>query len=148
MKTCKVEDCDRPVLSKGYCNAHYIRSRNGSDMNAPILERREGCLVENCDKKHRVNGYCSTHCQGYKRGVRRKELVEHLGAKCSMCQNEFPYYVYDFHHEDPSQKDFEVSDRVAGYTLDILYKEVDKCVLLCSNCHRIRHYIMKEVKYG
>ena len=33
---CIVENCDRIAVHKYYCNAHYLRKRNGKDMNKPI----------------------------------------------------------------------------------------------------------------
>lgn len=35
-ETCTHRGCDRPYAAGGYCNAHYLRSRNGADMDAPI----------------------------------------------------------------------------------------------------------------
>ena len=75
---------------------------------------------------------------------RRKKVkqmsVEYKGGKCFDCGFESDYYdVYDFHHLDPSKKDFGVSYK--GYTKswEKVKVELDKCVMLCANCHRIRH---------
>jgi len=65
-------------------------------------------------------------------------LVDHFGNKCFDCNQEFPDCVYDFHHIDPTQKDLKLSSYRA--VSDSLWKEADKCVMLCSNCHRIRHW--------
>lgn len=45
----------------------------------------------------------------------------------------------DFHHLDPTQKDFGFGAK--GYTRawSKIQKELDKCVMLCSNCHRETH---------
>ena len=45
----------------------------------------------------------------------------------------------EFHHLDPSQKDFGISSK--GYTRswDKVKEELDKCILVCSNCHREIH---------
>lgn len=43
-----------------------------------------------------------------------------------------------FHHKDPKIKDFEIGDN-CRYTLETLKKEVDKCALLCCNCHNAIH---------
>ena len=67
--------------------------------------------------------------------LRKHELkwkfVQQLGNKCFDCHQSFPLEVYDFHHLDPTQKE--------GSVLDLKEKELEKCVLLCSNCHRLRH---------
>lgn len=36
MKTCKLDWCERKYLAKGYCNAHWIRNRDGKDMDEPV----------------------------------------------------------------------------------------------------------------
>jgi predicted HNH restriction endonuclease len=42
-----------------------------------------------------------------------------------------------FHHRDPSQKDFQISGSTKGY--ETLKKEVDKCLMVCANCHTEIH---------
>jgi len=79
----------------------------------------------------------ATRARGRRRR-RKLEAIEYKGGKCQDCQQTFPVCVFDFHHVDPSQKDFTI-----GEHMDISEKklraELDKCVLLCSNCHRMRH---------
>src|SRR6478735_7848173 len=64
----------------------------------------------------------------------KQEMMIYKGGKCLDCSYIGPYQVFDFHHRDPSQKDMDwnkarTSDR------ETMIKEVDKCDLLCSNCH-------------
>ena len=70
---------------------------------------------------------------------RKKELILRFGGICFDCKNIYPQCVYQFHHLDPSQKDFNPS---AALTMrkDRMEKELAKCVMLCANCHLIRHY--------
>ncbi len=69
---------------------------------------------------------------------RRLWAIEQKGNKCNDCGNVYPPYVYDFHHLDPTQKDFDWK-KMRLVSHDNMVKELDKCVLICSNCHRIRH---------
>lgn len=46
-------------------------------------------------------------------------------------------FDYDFHHLDPNQKDFSIGKQSKSFA--VIRSELDKCVLLCSNCHRKRH---------
>jgi hypothetical protein len=73
---------------------------------------------------------------------RKQELVNRFGNKCFDCNSGFPICVYDFHHLDPSGKDMNPS---AAMTLSEQKreKELAKCVMLCANCHRIRHFDRK-----
>ena len=66
-------------------------------------------------------------------------LAEHFGNKCVDCGKSYPPCVYDYHHRDPSTKEFEIGSKMF-YTLERLIAEGEKCDLLCANCHRIRHF--------
>lgn len=73
--------------------------------------------------------------------ARRKikaKAVAYKGGKCENCGYCKNIAALDFHHRDPSEKDFQVS---AGSYLswERLVPELDKCSLLCANCHREEH---------
>lgn len=60
--------------------------------------------------------------------------------KCEQC-GEDHIATLDFHHNDPSSKDILVSKAIAtGRSLKSVFDEVEKCTVLCSNCHRKLHY--------
>ena len=61
-----------------------------------------------------------------------------FGGKCQDCSGVFPQYVYDFHHVN-NDKDFSPSYALT-MKWDKAEQELKKCVLLCANCHRIRHF--------
>lgn len=69
--------------------------------------------------------------------VRGKKLflINRLGGKCAICGKSFN--VYDFHHIDNSDKDFEIGSK--DFRISKLIKESSKCLLLCKNCHREIH---------
>ena len=74
---------------------------------------------------------------------RRKETrlkaIEHLGGKCSRCgYNKYPE-VLEFHHKNPSMKDFNVSSKGHCRSWKRVQQEIEKCDLLCANCHREIH---------
>lgn len=74
---------------------------------------------------------------------RKAYIVEHFGGICFDCQQQYPQYVYEFHHLDPTQKDVNPS-KALSWREDRMWKELDKCIMLCSNCHKIRHYKLGE----
>ncbi len=58
---------------------------------------------------------------------------------CSKCGENDPRCL-DFHHLDRAQKDVEVAQLVTeGYSIDRIMREIEKCVILCANCHRKEH---------
>lgn len=78
---------------------------------------------------------------------RRKEMRKYLnflGFKCKNC-GEDDGVVLDFHHRNPKEKDFEVSVMIcSGYSLKRIINEIEKCDVLCANCHRREHYKLKQ----
>jgi hypothetical protein len=69
----------------------------------------------------------------------REMAVEYKGGKCSRCGYARCLEALEFHHLDSSKKDFGISDK--GYTRswNKIREEIDKCVLVCANCHRELH---------
>ncbi len=71
----------------------------------------------------------------------KKRCVDYLGGKCSKCGLKSKYYsIYDFHHIDPSTKKEGITKLInRSAKWDVIKKELDKCAVLCSNCHRVHH---------
>jgi len=67
----------------------------------------------------------------------RQEFINNYktDAGCAKCGYKKHPAALDFSHKDPKEKDFNIS---AGrfYSLDRLIKEIEKCDILCANCHR------------
>jgi len=62
------------------------------------------------------------------------------GLTCADCGQTHPATLH-FHHRNPAEKEFSISNAVSrGKTLSSIQKEISKCVVLCANCHAIRHY--------
>lgn len=69
------------------------------------------------------------------------KAVEYKGGKCELCGYNKCISALDFHHLDPTQKDFGISDQSRKKsTWEIIQPELDKCILVCSNCHRELHH--------
>lgn len=77
----------------------------------------------------------------------KKEWLDSLKIKCSRCP-ETHVACLEFHHRDPREKDFLLSIGVAKYSLKKLRVEVDKCEIICSNCHRKLHWDEKQARKG
>lgn len=77
--------------------------------------------------------------QKYKQEV--KTYVSSLKqAGCSKCSEKHPACL-EFHHLDPSQKEFEISTAMANnLSLVRIKSEIAKCIILCANCHRKLHW--------
>jgi len=75
----------------------------------------------------------------------KEKLMEYKGGKCEKCgyDKKIPG-AYDFHHLDPSQKKFGIAANGKCRKWEDLVKEVDKCQLLCRNCHAEVEYNKHE----
>lgn len=68
-----------------------------------------------------------------------REHIQTLKNKtpCTDCGVQYPYYVMDFDHQ--GDKEYTIANMVhQGYGVDKIQLEIDKCEIVCSNCHRIR----------
>ena len=85
--------------------------------------------------KEQTNSY---HSQT-KRGYRRKLLfIQHRGGECEKCGYNKNISSLDFHHK--KDKSFQLDLRhLSNNSMKVLYEELCKCILLCSNCHRELH---------
>lgn len=73
------------------------------------------------------------------------KLIEYKGGKCDRCgYNKKVPSAYDFHHNDPSKKDFGISGKSWSY--EKLKKETDKCTLLCKTCHSEVHWEQQQLE--
>ena len=98
---------------------------------------KNNCLIcsKECDKK--ICGTCNTNLRRYRV---KKEAVKYLGSKCEKCNWVGNLSGYDFHHEDPNEKEFSPNAlNLANKSWDVVKQELDKCQLLCAICHRLEH---------
>lgn len=74
--------------------------------------------------------------------LRRKRmlrLIDHKGGMCIKCGYDKCAGALDFHHRDPSMKRFNLTVKNMTKAWHIILAEVEKCDLLCANCHREEH---------
>jgi 5-methylcytosine-specific restriction endonuclease McrA len=117
----------------------------------PILNEKERCcfkckevkLVGEFYKKKSFNGYHS-YCKNCLNEVAverlqniKKQCIEYKGGECVFCGYKNYYGALEFHHKNKKVKDFTIANSCMSF--DKLKKELDKCELVCSNCHREVH---------
>lgn len=167
MKTC--ERCNRkfgifwtnPVTGK----KHNLSSRKYCLLCSPFglhntcnLNETKNVISRKCPRCNKVKSLdefykrrgkdgSSTYCkqctsnQCLERQRRLKLLaVAYLGSCCKLCGYNKCIAALDFHHTDPSEKDFSISDNFKHRSFEVIRPELDKCILVCSNCHRELHW--------
>ena len=79
-------------------------------------------------------------CESLTHNKEFKELLVALkGTSCKICNYSKCYQALEFHHLDPTQKEYQISN-LKSHSLDTIKLELDKCILVCANCHREIHY--------
>ena len=98
-------------------------------------------LVRLCTVCGLPSRYQRTLCKYCNTRVRRARLklaaVNLCGGKCTRCGYDELPWVMEFHHTDPSKKEFGISD--VSKSWNDIQEELKKCEMLCANCHRAEH---------
>jgi hypothetical protein len=119
--------------------------------NNKVLETRENKVCPRCNenlpieqfyiKSHTGNRRKTTYCKqciinyNYERELKFKiDVIKLKGGKCSKCGYDKNISALEFHHLDRNKKEFNFAHKSA--MTDKLLKELNKCILVCSNCHR------------
>jgi len=114
--------------------AKEYRKKNSAKINQKNKEYRKSRpdWVKASSKKHG--------------SIRRKKLTEwYRNYKstlvCARCGFSNPAAL-QFHHRDPKTKEFSISQKLKIYksSLEAIMKEIEKCEVLCANCHMIEHH--------
>src|ERR1039458_2942193 len=96
--------------------------------------------------------YCSDKCKN-KNGAtdhrlkKKKEYVFYKGGKCEKCGYSKSLSALCFHHKNPNEKEFQFSKNESiSKSKEDIKKELDKCMLLCANCHAEEHDVKRDRK--
>lgn len=107
----------------------------------------EKSILKNCEKHGETKFFLRTDKEYYrcakcasdavsKRRRKLKQMaVEYKGGVCEKCSYNKSIWALDFHHKDPTQKDFGIAKSGHTKSWERIKKEIDKCFLLCKNCH-------------
>jgi|AGFT01.1.fsa_nt_gi HNH endonuclease. len=109
-----------------------------------VSNKGKFCDIHQCEYSPYNNGrYVCKPCKNAKITEHRRQLklkaVEYKGGKCTMCGYDKCIAALEFHHLDPTQKDFSISKTGSTRSFKTMQPELDKCVLVCANCHREEH---------
>lgn len=63
------------------------------------------------------------------------------GQKCTDCREDYPYWILEFDHLPKYEKLFTIGGRNSrDKSIEQIQAEIDKCEIVCSNCHKNRSY--------
>lgn len=114
----------------------------------------EKVICNRCSRSYlydRSHGHTRTQCNSCtvnkKRAAVKKWAIDYKGGKCMECGYSKCPRALCFHHVISDEKDFSINAKSAAISKEKLRKELDKCVLLCSNCHMEEHQRLDLIKY-
>jgi hypothetical protein len=110
------------------------------DKNKTRIQGECKICQKNTLKKHYINNkktYIDKARQNIKTKIENFEKYKST-LKCEKCGENHPA-VLDFHHLDPSKKEFQIGNGTKK-GIEKMLKEIEKCIILCSNCHRKLHW--------
>ena len=153
-KVCPI--CNATFLAKTsrriYCSTVCSKEAEKLRNKQHTLEHRlAGKQCEKCSKTFIPKQYGMTrrYCfecvpDGLSNGVDIRRLIkqwalDYKGYKCSRCGYNKCLEALEFHHQDMTQKEFSISDRDIKLDWKNIRQELDKCELVCANCHREIH---------
>lgn len=134
-----------PIIKQQYHNNYSKKrfKRIGDEREASGMPRVPEWKIESV-KRYRVKHRDKINT---KKTAKRLEKLTYLtnlkqSVGCKYCPESHPACL-DFHHRDPSQKISGVA-RMTSHSWENLLAEVEKCDVVCKNCHAKIHWIEKE----
>jgi len=100
-----------------------------------------------CEKESKGNRILCQACMVKVQRIRNKVAsINYKGKKCQRCGVKFTSInqiaMFEFHHL--KDKEFRIAGVLDRMSWDRIKKELDKCEMLCSNCHRTEHFELKD----
>lgn len=115
--------------------------------------RQTGRRIKEYDQTKQVIDKEKAH-EHYKRRKKKDNIIlnwlitKYEGVSCVDCNKTFPFCVMDFDHKPDEIKEFNISTKgqykITPENIALVEKEISKCQLICSNCHRIRTWITRK----
>jgi len=124
----------------GGAKAKTLMTENIKEKNCTCCQKIQPISSFYFKKNGRLTSHCK-NCIAIKtlknmQKVKQK-CIEYKGGKCCICGYNRYQGALDFHHKDPQTKDLNLSYN--KHSFNKVKNELDKCILVCSNCHREIH---------
>lgn len=143
----------RNLQNRKYClDCSPFGSHNTKKHIDAVTKIGTECECQICNKKYvfKHKGHTTTICASCQttqaRRKFKKKCVEYKGGKCQKCEYKEYVEAMEFHHVDPNEKDFGISNKNRKW--ELVKTELDKCHLLCCRCHREVHAEIEKEKYS
>lgn len=115
---------------------------------ARLIEEATKCdlLCANCHRsRHAREAAASRYRVVELRRETKRRAISSFGGACAACGSAFAPAAFDFHHPDPTKKEFAISADGIYRSWEKVQKELEVCVMLCANCHSEVHAGMRTL---
>lgn len=122
----KCHRCQTQIsASRKYCKACLL-----------IVKEERKTIINVDERRAKKREYLRKAVKSFVRRLKDQAVI-YKGGKCQVCGYNRFNGALDFHHIDDMTKSFTISGKSMSF--DRLRPELDKCILVCSNCHREIH---------
>lgn len=130
---------NRGIIPEGEKYCSKCKSVKSLDEFHGSSERRITSYCKSCNIKNVLERQTNfkLQCLDYKGG-----------RHCSRCGYDKSYVALEFHHRNATEKEFAISKFKLYKFIDIVKDELDKCDVLCSNCHKEVHHELAKEKWN
>ena len=130
----KTKICSKCKIEMDITNFNFKKNRSGESKTQPYCKYCQTKYKSEYYQKNKQKliGYANQRKNKFKSDFYTEILLK---SKCETCGEQAPECL-DFHHINPKNKKHSISKLRAGGSMDLLKKEIKKCKILCSNCHR------------
>ena len=117
--------------TKGTKSTYYKTAHHCEDCGETKTSKFYGAMKNRCKQCHNELGYKKQKTKIFEYAQSRGKIA------CQRCGYDKIFDALEWHHRDPGSKDPTWN---RGWSIDRLKPELDKCDLVCANCHREIHY--------
>lgn len=156
MPLCKTCHSNIPIRLRIDGKEHNLQSRKHCLTCVPFKSgqrlhkqttRQHTYPVGECSRCHQTRtlpskNLCSTCIVSISRQQQKQRAIEYKGGSCQRCGYNKCNEALTFHHRNPDEKDFEISGQYIRW--ERVRLELDKCDMLCQNCHAEVHTALRS----
>ncbi len=135
--------CGKSPVDLGYVTCERCRNKFGNRQIELRQERKDAGVCDKCRIPVRPGQITCDDCMNIvveRARENKRRAIALLGGKCADCGLVTDILaVYDFHHNGGTTNKEHSMAFIKTMKWEPYWREASKCILLCSNCHRIRH---------
>lgn len=124
---------------KEYFKKYYLENK---EKRKKYYEDNKEKIIKRCTEYAKQNIIASRKYKNKSKHSKKeiaREYVRNIKINCKCGQNN--YMSLDFHHKDVKDKKYSINKLIShGYKLETIKNEIDKCIIICANCHRKEHF--------